>query len=175
MNESRSVRLAALAVVSCVVGVSTTGAPSSASGLPHCRSGQLKLSGGLQGATQSLLGALTLANRTAHACALPVAPSRVSLVVGTQLLPALTMRMRGGIVPPGVPTRRLAAHGRVSVGVQWRNWCNAPRGNVRLSVVLAIFPSVTPRVGVGVVRTPPCLDHKFSSRVAVSRFIRTAA
>jgi len=30
-------------------------------------------------------------------------------------------------------------------------------------------------VGVGVVRTPPCLDHKFSSRVAVSRFIRTAA
>ena len=161
--------------VCCVLGASTMRAASSASGLPHCRSGQLKLAGGLQGATQSLLGTLTLANRTAHACALPVAPRRVSLVVGTQVLPALTVRMRGGIVPPGVPTRRLAAHGRVRVGIQWRNWCGAPRGNVRLSVVLTIYPSVSRRAVVGLVRTPVCLEHKLSSRVAVSRFIRTAA
>jgi hypothetical protein len=166
------IRLAALAAVCCAAGASTTGAASSASALPHCRTGQLKLSGGLQGATQSLLGTFTLANRAAHACALPVAPSRVSLVIGTQVLPALTVRMRAGIAPPGVPTRRLAAHGRVRVGIQWRNWCGAPRGNMRLSVVLTIFPSVSRRTAVGLVRTPVCLDHKLSSRVAVSRFLR---
>jgi hypothetical protein len=175
MEESHvirsSVRFAALAAVCCAVGASGTGAASSASALPHCRSGQLKLSGGLQGATQSLFGTLTLANRAAHACALPVAPRRVSFVIGNQVLPALTVRMSARIAPPGAPKRRLAAHGRVRVGIQWRNWCGAPRGNVRLSVVLTIFPSVSARAAVGLVPTPPCLDHKFSSLVAVSRFI----
>jgi hypothetical protein len=166
-----SARLAVLAAACCALGASTTGAASSASALRHCRSGQLRLSGGLQGATQSLLGVLTLANRSARSCALPVAPNRASLVIGTQVLPALTVRMRARIALPGVPTRRLAAHGRVQVGIRWRNWCGAPRGNVRLSIVLTILPSVSPRARVGLVPTPPCLDHKFSSRVAVSRFI----
>jgi hypothetical protein len=148
-----------------------TSSPSSA--LRPCGSPQLKLTGHLQGATQSLLGTFTLTNHTARACALPVAPRRVSLVIGTQVLPVLTERMSAGSEPPGVPTRRLAGHGRVGVGVQWRNWCGAPRGNVHLSVRLSIFPSVSPRAAVGLVSTPPCVDHKYSSRVAVSRFIKT--
>ena len=165
----RSVPFAVLAAVCCAAGASAMGAASSASGLPRCRSGQLKLSGSLQGATQSLLGTFTLANRAAHACALPVAPSRVSLVIRTQVLPALTVRMRAGIAPPGMPTRRLAAHGRVQVGIQWRNWCGRPRGRVRLSVELTIY-NATPRTPVGRVRTPVCVAHKYSSKVAVSRF-----
>ena len=164
----------AIAAVFCALGVSVTGVASSSSGLPHCKSGQLKLTGSLQGATQSLLGTFTLANKSARACALPVAPRRVSLVIGTQVLPALTVRMSAGTEPPGTPTRRVAAHGRVTVAVQWRNWCGAPRGNVHLSVRLTIFPSVSPRAAVGLVRTPPCVDHKYSSRVSVSRFIRAA-
>jgi hypothetical protein len=113
-----------------------------------------------------------LRNRTAHGCALPVAPSRVTLVIGTQVLPALTVRSRA-IQPPGTPTRRMPAHGRVTVGVQWRNWCGAPRGNVHLSLGLTIYSSETRRTPVGLVRTPVCVDHRYSSRVAVSRFIKS--
>jgi hypothetical protein len=131
----------------------------------------LKLRASLQGATQSLLGTVVVANPSARACALPVAPSRVALVIGSQLLPALTVRMRPGIGPAGTPTRRLPGHGHVTVGVQWRNWCGAPRGNVHLRIGLTIYSPETPRVSAGVVRTPVCVDHKYSSRVAVSRFI----
>ena len=89
-------------------------------------------------------------------------------MIGTQVLPALTVRMGS----EGVPTRRLAGHGRVRVSIQWRNWCGAPRGNVRLKVGLTIYGSETRRASVGLVRTPVCVDPKYSSRVAVSRFIK---
>jgi hypothetical protein len=147
--------------------------PAASASLRRCKSARLTLSGRLQGATQSLLGTLALANRSIRACALPVAPSRVSLVVGTQVLPALTVRLGLRKEPPGAPTRRLAGRGRVRVGIQWRNWCGAPSGNLHLSLVLTIFPSVAPRTALGLVRTPPCVDHRLSSRVAVSRFIRS--
>ena len=161
----------AVFAVCCALGCAVVGAGSSGT-LARCKAPQLKLRAGLQGATQSLLGTVVIANRSVRACALPVAPSRVTLVIGTQVLPALTVRMASGIAPPGTTTRRLPARGRVTVGVQWRNWCGAPRGNVRLSVGLTIYSSETSRVSAGVVRTPVCVDHKHSSRVAVSRFIR---
>jgi hypothetical protein len=156
---------------SLAFGTAVTGTASPASGLPHCRASQLRLSGRLQGATQSLLGTLTVVNETDHACALPLRPSRVALVIGTQLLPALTVPMSAGASPPGLPTRRLTAHERVLVGVQWRNWCGAPRGRVRLRVGLTVYSAETRRVSVGLVRTPQCVSNKYSSRVAVSRFI----
>jgi hypothetical protein len=157
--------IAAIAIC-CAFGA--VGAASPASTLPRCKGTQLKIRAGLQGATQSLLGSAVLTNPSARACALPVAPSRVALVIGTQLLPALTVRM----TTQGVPTRRLAGHGRVRVWIQWRNWCGAPRGNVHLSLGLTIYNSETRRVPVGLVRTPVCVDHRYSSRVAVSRFIK---
>jgi len=160
--------IAALAVC-CALGSAVVAAGSSASALARCKVPQLKLKAGLQGATQSLLGTVVVANRSGRACVLPTAPGRVTLVIGTQVLPALTVRMSPG--PPGTPTRRLPAHGRVTVGVQWRNWCGAPRGNVRLRIGLTIYNSETPRVSAGVVRTPVCVDRKHSSRVAVSRFL----
>lgn len=89
-------------------------------------------------------------------------------MIGTQVLPALTTRMSAG----GVLTRRLAGHGRVRVRIQWRNWCGAPRGNVHLRLGLTIYSSETRRASVGLVRTPVCVDPKYSSRVAVSRFTK---
>jgi hypothetical protein len=163
-------RLAVIAVCS-VLGAAVTGGASSSSALTRCRASQLRLSGRLHGATQSLLGTLTVANATDHACALPVRPSRVALVIGPQLLPALTVRMSASASPPGSPTRRLSARGRVFVGIQWRNWCGAPRGNVRLRLGLTVWSSETRRPSVGIVRTPQCVDNKYSSRVAVSRFM----
>jgi len=148
-------------------------AHTDASSLPACTARQLLVSGGLQGATQSLLGSLTLTNRTGRACALPVAPKRVSFVIGTQVLPTLTLRgLRGSQAPPGAPTRVLPAHGLVVAGVQWRNWCGAPRGDVRLSVELGISADVEVRGRIGPVTTPSCVDPKHSSTVTVSRFLR---
>ena len=157
----------ALAVIAacCALGAGATGSASPSSALPHCKLAQLKLTG----ATQSLLGTLTVTNRASRACALPVAPKRVSLRVGTQVLPTLTVRMSPAMEPPGLPTRKIAGRERVFVGIQWRNWCGRPRGRVRLSVELAIY-NATPRTPVGRVRTPVCANHKFTSKVSVSRF-----
>jgi hypothetical protein len=162
-------RLAVIAAC-CALGAGAVGAASSSSALPRCKAAQLKVTGSLQGATQSLLGTLTVTNRAAQACALPIAPRRVTLRIGTQVLPTLTARMSPAMEPPGLPTRKLPARERVFVGIQWRNWCGRPRGRVRLSVELTIY-NATPRTPVGRVRTPVCVDHKHSSRVAVSRFI----
>jgi hypothetical protein len=148
-------------------------APAAASSPPACVAGQLRVSGGLQGATQSLLGTLTLANRTGRACGLPAAPRRVSFVIGTQVLPTLTLRrLRGSMVPPGRPTRVLPAHGLVVLGLQWRNWCGAPRGDVLLSVEVGVSTGVEVRGRIGPVTTPVCVDPKHSSTVTVSRFLR---
>ena len=100
---------------------------------------------------------------------MPVAPKRVSLRVGTQVLPTLTVRMSPAMEPPGLPTRKLAGRERVFVGIQWRNWCGRPRGRVRLSIALTIY-AATPRTSAGVVRTPVCEAHKYTSKVSVSRF-----
>jgi hypothetical protein len=160
----------ALIAVCCALGAAATSA-ASAPTLARCRAAQLKLTGSLQGATQSLLGTLDLVNTGANACALPAAPSRVTLRIGTQVLPALTVPMNRRLWPPGTPTRKIPSRERVFVGIQWRNWCGRPRGKVRLSVGLTIYPNVSPRTGVGRVRTPQCVDHKHSSRVSVSRFM----
>jgi hypothetical protein len=165
-----------LVAFTCVPVTGHAHAPSagdaSTRAIPACRATQLRLSGRLAGATQSLLGTLTLTNRTGRECMLPKAPRRVSIVIGRQVLPTLTVRMSGGQVPPGTPARVLPGRGRVIVGVQWRNWCGAPRGNVRPSLSLTIYWSVTPSVALGVVRTPQCIRGKLSSTVAVSRFLK---
>lgn len=160
-------------VLCCALGSALAIAASPASSLPRCKAAGLTIRAGLQGATQSLLGTAVVTNRSSRACALPVAPRRITLVIGTQVLPALTVRMSRGLEPPGTPTRRLGAHGHVTVGIQWRNWCGSPRGNVPLRLGLTIYSSETRRPSVGLVRTPVCVDSKHSSRIAVSRFIRT--
>jgi hypothetical protein len=97
---------------------------------------------------------------------------RISLSVGRQLLPTLTVRMRGSATPPGVPTRTLRTRGQIAVGVQWRNWCGAPRGRVRATLAPAIYPSVTLRLPLVRGTTSPCGDAKHSSTIAVSRFLK---
>jgi hypothetical protein len=59
------------------------------------------------------------------------------------------------------PTRTLPERGRVSVAIQWRNWCGSPRGAVRASVALTIA-GVAPRLNLGVVTAPTCVEARFS-------------
>ena len=155
----------------CLIGATAASAGSTGANLARCKPSQLRLSGSLQGATQSLLGTFKLVNRSARACALPQAPSSVTLVIRNQVLPVLTARMNARLWPPGKTTRRLPAHGHVLVGIQWRNWCGAPHGDLRLSVGLTIYGAETRRPSVGRVTTPQCVDRKHSSRVSVSPFI----
>jgi hypothetical protein len=167
------VLFAALSFASAgTLNAAVSAARPSALALPACRSAQLKLSGRLTGASRSLFGLLTLGNRSGRACAMPPAPRRVSPYAGGQLLPTLTVRMKARQAPTGSPTRVLPGQGRVLIALRWRNWCGVPRGAVRLVLVLTLYPSVTPHLAAGLVRTPPCLDRRFSSTVAVSRFIR---
>jgi hypothetical protein len=77
--------------------------------------------------------------------------------------------MRKAMEPLGLPVRQVAAHQRVFVGIQWRNWCGKPNGKVRLSVGLRIFAGL-PRTAAHKTRTPVCVSRKRASRVAVSRF-----
>jgi hypothetical protein len=160
--------LVGLAGAVVAIASSASGGPV---GLANCSGRQLRLSGHLTTVRKSLGGTLTIRNRTGRACALPAAPRRVSILIGRQLLPTLTVRLRGTQVPPGVSTRTLPARGRVALGVRWRNWCGAPRGPVRAVLVVTVFSSATPRLPLGTVTTPPCADARFSSRIAVSRFL----
>ena len=57
------------------------------------------------------------------------------------------------------------------VAAVWRNWCSVPRGRVRLAFATTLSGSVSPRSNAVVGKTPPCVDRRYSSRVAVSRFI----
>jgi hypothetical protein len=159
-------------VALCAFAVGTAGAASSSSTPARCRPGQLALTGSLQGATQSLLGTLTLSNTAGRACSLPVAPSRVFLRVGTKVLSTVTVRMSKAMEPLGLPVRQVPPHQRVFVGIQWRNWCGKPTGKIRLSIALKIFTG-SPRTAPHKTRTPACASRKIASRVAVSRFKTT--
>jgi hypothetical protein len=161
--------IAAIAVC-CVLGAVASRA-ATAPTLARCQASQLRLAGSLQGATQSLLGSLTLLNRTDRACALPALPRRVSLQIGRKVLPSVTVPIARGLWPPGARTRLLPARAGVNVAIQWRNWCGTPRGNVHLKVGLTIYRSPIRRIGVGLVRTPVCVARRASSRVGVSGFV----
>jgi hypothetical protein len=164
--------IAALTLIATIAGGNSATAAHRSEATPAgCTSGQLKLSGRLSGATQSLLGALSLENRSGHACGLPIAPRRVSLMIGRRVLPTLTVRWTGSSPPRGTPTLRLPAHGRVTVGVQWRNWCGAPRGTVRVALVLTLVGRVAVTTALGPTATPPCVAVRYSSRIAVTRFL----
>jgi hypothetical protein len=160
----------ALIAACCALGAGATSA-ASAPALAHCRASQLKLAGSLQGASQSLIGSLTLLNRSDQACGLPAMPRRVSLQIGKKVLSTVTVPMVRGLWPPGAPTRMLPGRAGVNVAIQWRNWCGRPRGNVHLKVGLTIYRSEIRRTSVGLVRTPVCVARRMSSRVAVSGFV----
>ena len=167
-HRLKLVVLVTVAAVSASASASSSGSASPS----NCRSRQLRLSGHLTAAARSLHGTLTLRNTGGRPCGLPLWPRRLSIVIGSQLLPTLTVHMHRSQWPPGVPTRMLAARRRVTLGVAWRNWCGAPRGVVRASLVLTVFTAVTPHLALGTVTTPPCADAKYSSTVAASRFLR---
>jgi Protein of unknown function (DUF4232) len=116
-------------------GRPTTASGSTAAAVPLCRSDQLSGSAGFQGATQSMLGGITLRNTSASACALPAVRPFVNISWRGRRL-----RTREGTNPNAPPWPRahlLASGARAGVFFQW--WScggSGPRAAVRPTFTL---------------------------------------
>jgi hypothetical protein len=100
-----------------------------AAAAPACTAGQLRASGGLQGAAGSQLGGMSVTNRAATACALPSKP-RVSLAwrgrkLAVRQVPFPRGWLRTQYPAPLTRVRVLAPRHTAYVVLQWWNWCGA--------------------------------------------------
>jgi hypothetical protein len=101
-----------------VVSGSPVGAP------PLCHSSDLSTTAGLNGATGTMLGPVTLTNIGGSACSLPTGRPRVRIVWQGRVLPA---RETGGKnFAPAPPVHILAPHARAAIFIDWSNWCGKP-------------------------------------------------
>jgi Protein of unknown function (DUF4232) len=118
----------ALAVYAVTIGDPSGGgpAPTRAGGAaaPLCRSSQLAGSASFQGATQTMLGGITLRNTSGVACSLPTTRPAVRMSWEGQWLPTRETPMPS----PGAsftPARVLAPGAKASVFFQWWS-CGGP-------------------------------------------------
>ena len=84
---------------------------------PLCRSSQLSASAGFQGATQTMLGGVTLQNTTGTACSLPSRRPQMSISWRGKQLPTQERKMVTG--PPWPRARVLAPGAKADVFFQW--------------------------------------------------------
>ena len=106
-----------------------------------CRSGQLSGSAGFQGATETMLGSVTLQNTSDVACSLPQRRPLVTISWRDKVIPTEERRMFAG--PPWPRAHVLAPGQRASVYWQWFS-CGgqgAPQ--------VAVQPTFTLRFGPG--------------------------
>jgi uncharacterized protein DUF4232 len=114
--------------------------PASVPLAPACTASQLRASLSLQGATQSLVGPITLVNRSSRPCSLLGRP-RLSFADATSKWRETRLSDSvGGSYDPLAPPRRslraLAPGEHVSVMLWWSNWCGRgarPGGNLSRS------------------------------------------
>jgi hypothetical protein len=91
---------------------------------PLCRSSELSATAGLNGATGTMLGPVTLTNVGGSACSLPTGRPRVRILWHGKVLPA---RESGGTnFSPAPPLRVLTPHSKAAIFMGWSNWCGKP-------------------------------------------------
>jgi hypothetical protein len=129
----------------------TGGSPSA--GPPLCRASQLSATAGLSGATGTMDGGASLTNTSATACALPVAPPRVSIVWRGKQLPARQELMRGA----GTKFVHVLAPGaKAWIPVDWANWCGKPSEGTLIRPTLVLhFGASRVAARVNNLMTPP--------------------
>jgi Domain of unknown function (DUF4232) len=130
-------------------GVNTVAQPPAEGGrasTPLCRSNQLAASAGFQGATQTMLGSVTLVNKSGTACSVPQRRPLVSLTWRGKPLATSERKMLTG--PPWPRAHILAPGAKAVVFFQWWS-CDGPgpRATVRPTFALRLGPglSVTAR------------------------------
>jgi Domain of unknown function (DUF4232) len=90
---------------------------------PVCRSSQLSVSIGGQGATQMVLGGAEITNTGGQACTLPVGRPVVRLTWDGRPMRVREPVPRSGEVQSGTPARVLAPGSKALVSMRWGNWC----------------------------------------------------
>jgi hypothetical protein len=116
-----------------------SGSPTGAA--PLCRSAQLSGSAGFQGATESMLGGITLQNTSSAACSLPTARPRVSISWHGERL--RTKERANPNAPPWPRAHVLAPGAKAGVYFQW--WScggSGPKAAVRPTFTLRFRPGL---------------------------------
>jgi hypothetical protein len=135
-------------------------------GVPLCRSSQLAMSIGGQGATQMVLGGALITNRGGEACALPARRPAVRITWQGKPMPVRQPVPRPGEVQSGKPAHVLAPGTKALISMRWGNWCGR-RVSGLPTFRLAFGQQLTLSApGLGV---PPCIDAGAPGFLDVSR------
>jgi Protein of unknown function (DUF4232) len=116
-----------LAVYAVTLGGGNQAATASGSPIgapPLCRSSEISANGGLNGATGTMLGPVTLTNTSGSACSLPTGQPRVRILWRGRVLPA--QETGGKNFSPAPPVHVLAPHSKAAITMDWSNWCGKP-------------------------------------------------
>src|SRR5262249_22750368 len=90
---------------------------------PRCGSSQLAAVGGLNGATGTMRGQVTLKNVSGIGCALPRGRPRVIILWRGRVLPARETSLSGS---GASRVRVLAPNATAAITIDWSNWCGKP-------------------------------------------------
>jgi hypothetical protein len=133
---------------------------------PLCRSSQLTMSIGGQGATQMVLGGARITNVGGRACVLPSRRPAVRLTWGGKLMHVRQPVPRPGEVQSGAPAHILAPGAKTLISMRWGNWCGArPSGLPTFELLFGRGLALT-ATGLGV---PPCIGPGMPGFLDVSR------
>lgn len=98
-------------------------APIGPGGVPLCRSSQLSMSIGGQGATQMVLGGAVITNAGGEACALPTGRPTVRITWQGRPMHVAEPVPRPGEVQSGTPAHILAPGAKALISMRMGNWC----------------------------------------------------
>jgi hypothetical protein len=168
--------VARLGVVAClastVFAATATGSSRPASP-PACSASDLRVSGGVQGATGSIVGPFYVTNVAGSSCRLPRRPD---IRISTRDGGVLPVRQRPAGLVNAAPVRVLAPGRRAHTYLYWSNWCGPwPARRAGLTRPLRFRLTLTSGSALTLsVRTPPprCDVPGRPSRLGVSPFGR---
>jgi hypothetical protein len=163
-----------LAVYASTVGGGAPGGNTSGSArgaAPLCRSSQLSVNAGWDGAAGHLFNFFTITNQGAGACSVPTGAPTVLLTRGASQLKVEQLASGSlGDTFPGKPVSSLAPGQRAVVNLAWWNWCGPQvafaqtRTNVTLRFAGGLRVTAPNLLG-----QPPCQDGKYPSSITASR------
>jgi hypothetical protein len=135
-------------------------------GAPLCRSSQLAMSIGGQGATQMVLGGALIKNTGGAACALPTRRPVVRITWQGKPMDVRQPVPRPGEVQSGTPAHILAPGASALVSMRWANWCGRRASGLPTFQLLFGHHLTLSAAGLGV---PRCIGPGMPGFLDVSR------
>jgi len=133
---------------------------------PLCRSSQLAMSIGGQGATQMVLGGALIANTGGEACALPTRRPVVRITWQGKPMQVRQPVPTSGEVQSGTLARVLAPGAKALVSMRWGNWCGRRLSGLPTFLLLFGHQLTLSAPGLGV---PRCIGPGAPGFLDVSR------